>query len=478
MKISVLQLDARSLASAPTESHIMNISRRTNRPVWLAALALLMGGGFIHAQSLTALAGHWNGVNFNVPAELLLFKNEQGQVVNIPTRIVFQVWTNRFDITSNGAVSGTRGSQSYIGTASIGGQGEVNFARVGDLVTPLRVNQSQDFLASAFNPGAVSALMLLLRSPATLTVADLAGQWDLQQFQTPAELVQIRPQPLEPVTDVLGGDSFETFSGSLTISANGDMTGNAGGEPVSGTLAVTGTGEVALAVDTGEGILQITLFVNAGKDLLVGVNQLFGQDDNFQELIVLSKAPANTTPADLAGPWKVNYFATPASLTLVRDLQGAVTDILEKNQFEVGRQSLTAGHDGFFTALIDDPALGRFTVASPGSISVTLTNSQSEVSSVTFKLNAAKDTLVGIHGDGEGQEALVLTKAPAVAGGRQDFGLLLFGNGVFWAAGVNRKLQASGQLPGDFEDVPGTTGLHAFPLPQNPTGSQFFQVIE
>lgn len=456
----------------------MNLIPPTCHLAGLAALVVSFSGVAAHAQSLPSLAGHWNGVNFNVPAELLLFKNEQGQVLNIPARIAFQVWTNRFEITSNGAVSGTRGSQSYIATASIGGQGEVTFAQVGGSVTPLRVNQSQDFLASAFNPGAGSVLMLLLRSPATLTVSDLAGQWELQQFQTPAELVQVRPQPSEPVTDVLGGDSFENFSGSLTIAANGDMTGTAGGEPVSGTLAVTGTGEVALAVDTGEGILQITLFVNAGKDLLVGVNQLFGQDDNFQELIVLSKAPANTTPADLAGPWKVNYFATPASLTLVRDLQGAVTDILEKNEFEVGRQSLTAGHDGFFTALIDDPALGRFTVASPGSISVTLTNSQSEVSSVIFKLNAAKDTLVGIHGDGEGQEALVLTKAPAVAGGRQDFGLLLFGNGVFWAAGVTRKLQASGQLPGGFEDVPGTTGLHEFLPPQNPTGIQFFQVVE
>lgn len=477
MKISVLQLAARSLASAPTERQPMNISRRTNRPVWLAALALLMGGGFIHAQSLNALAGHWNGVNFNVPTQLVLDKNPQGKVVNVQNRQNFEVLNNLIDVTANGAFSGTGGSDPLAGTFAVGAQGVVTASIPGQPVISFRVNESQDFLASAAARENSKELLLLLRSPAALAVAELAGQWNILQFQTPAELIQVQQQPSGLVTDVQGGNSFESFSGSMTLNANGTFSGVLG-DAFTGTLAVTGTGQVTATIQTQEGTFPLTLFVNAGKNLLLVVNEEIGPEDNMQEIILMSRAPATVLPADLAGAWKVNYFSTPAALTLQRDLQGVVTDISERNDFEVGQQTLTAGNDGFFTALIDDPAAGRFTINPGGGVGVTLTNSQNEVSSVEFKLNAAKDVLLAFHGDSENQEALVLTKSPAIAGNRQEFGLMFFGNNVVWAAGANRKLQSSGELPGGFEDVPGTTGLHAFPLPQNPTGSQFFQVVE
>jgi hypothetical protein len=474
---SVLHLVAGSPASAPIERQSMKMTSSLSKSAVLLALVVLSGGRFARAQSLTALAGHWNGVNFNVPEQLQLDLNGQGQVVNIPSRSIFQVRENRLDLAANGTFTGTSGTLAISGTVTLDGQGNVSFNLPAQPVIPFRANESQDFLAAAYTPEGSSDLVLLLRAPGSLTVADLAGQWDLQQLQTPAELVQIKPQPPGLVTDVQGGDSFEVSFGNLTIAANGTLNGNSGGEPFSGMLAVTGAGEVTATIDTGEGDLQLTLFANAGKDLLLGVNEVFSQDDNFQELLILSRAPADTTAADLTGAWKINFFATPAGLTLVRDVQNVVTDLLEKNDFEAGQQALTAGDDLFFTALLDRPATGLFTINSPGNIGVNLTNTLGEISTVNFKLNAAKNALLAVNAD-EGHETIVLTKAPAVAGVRQDFGLMIFGNGVVWAAGSNRRLQSSDQVPGGFEDVPGSTGAHESTPPSTQTGSTFFQVVE
>jgi len=455
----------------------MNMTTRIRPPAGLVLLAVSISSSPTQAQSLTALAGHWNGVNFDVPAQLVLDQNAQSQVINIQWRQNFEIANNQLEVAADGSFTGTGDGDPFAGTLAVGAQGVVTASIPGQPVISFRVNESHDFLATADAPENSKELLLLLRSPAALAVAELAGQWNLLQFQTPAELVQVQQQPGGLVTDVQGGNSFGVLAGSMTLDASGTFSGVLG-DAFTGTLAVTGTGQVTATIQTQEGTFPLTLFVNAGKNLLLVVNEEIGPEDNMQEVILMSRAPASVLPADLAGAWKINYFATPAALTLQRDNQGVVTGILEKNDFEVGQQTLTAGNDGFFTALIDDPAVGRFTINPGGGVGVTLTNSQNEVSSVEFKLNAAKDVLLASYGDSESQEALVLTKSPAVAGARQDFGLLLFGDGVVWAAGTNRKLQASGQLPGGFEDVPGTTGLHEFLPPQNPTGSQFFQVVE
>lgn len=454
----------------------MNISLRIDRFVYLASLAFLLASGVAQAQSLTTLAGHWSGVNFDTPAQLVLDKNAQGQVINVPSRQNFAVVNNQLDIAANGSFSGTTGGNAIAGTAAVGGQGVVTFTLPGQPVISLRANQSQDFLAAADAPENSHEMLLLVRSPAVLAVADLAGQWNMLQFQTPAELVQVQ-QPGGLVTDVQGGGSFETFTGTMTVNASGTISGTLG-DAFNGTLAVTGPGQLTATVTTTSGTFPLTFHVNAGKNLMLTVNRELTQVDNFQEVIMIVRSPANVaTAADLQGPWKINNLATPSGITLVRDNQGVVTDISERNSFEVGQQTLTAGNDRFFTALLDQPATGVFTIGSQGAVDVTLTNRLGHVSAVNFKLNAAKDTLLAISST-EGNEIIALTKAPAVPGAAQDHGLLTFGSGVVWAAGTGRKLQISTQLPGGWTDLTVTTGQHEFTPTLGPTEAKFFRVTE
>lgn len=477
MKISVLQSIAAALASGAFERQPMKTSLLLRSYARLVTLVVLLPGGLAHGQNLDTLAGRWNGINFDVPARLVLDKNPQGKVVNVQWREHFEVARNQLEVAANGTFTGTGDGDPFAGTFAFGPQGVVEASVPGQPVISFRVNASHDLLAVAYAPENSHELLVLLRAPSALTVAELAGEWHLQQFQTPAELVQVQQPPSGFVTDVQGGSNFGVFVGTLTINTDGTLSGIAGGDPFTGTLAVTGPGEVTASINDVEGTFSIVLAVNANKDLLLGADETFDQDDNYQELIFMTRPPTTVAPADLAGAWKVNYFYTPAALTLQRDQQGVVTEIPAKDEFEVGQQTLTAGNDRFFTGLLGEPVTGAFTIGSQGSVNVTFTNRLGEVSSANLKLNAAKDTMMAVNAS-EGQEAIVLTKAPAVAGAQQDFGLLVFGNGVFWAAGSNRKLRASGQLPGGFEDVPGTAGLHEFSLPQNPTGSTFFQVVE
>ncbi len=455
----------------------MNLKSHTRNFAGLISLAVMLFAHQGRTQSLTALAGHWNGINFNVPAQLVLDTNPQGKVISIQGRQDFEVAGNQLEVQATGAFTGTGDGDPFAGSFAVGAQGVVTASVPGQPAISFRVNASHDLLAAAYSPENTHELLLLLRSPASLAVADLAGEWHLQQFQTPAELVQVQQQPSGVVTDVQGVMEFSVFTGTMTINPNGTLSGIAEGEPFTGTLAVTGTGQVTATIDDVEGSFPIVLSVNAGKDLLVGVDDVFNQNENFQELILLVRTPASITPADLAGAWKVNYLYTPSTLTLQRDPQGVVTDIPETRDFEVGQQSLTAGNDRFFTGLLDEPATGVFTIGSQGSVGVTFTNRLGEVSSGSLKLNAAKDTMLAVIQD-EGQDVIVLTKSPAGAGTSQDFGLMFFGNGVVWAAGANRKLQSSTQLPGGFEDEPGTTGTHEFIPPPGSTGAKFFQVVD
>jgi hypothetical protein len=409
------------------------------------------------AQTLSLLEGTWNHFTFSVPSQLSL-PGPGNKVTHIPERDVFSIESGQIVVQANGTFTGDPS-----GSFTVGKQGQV-IARIGgepDLT--LLVNAAHDFLVTANVDGQFQDLTLAVRAPATLTTADLAGDWNIVAFDTPKELIQTIGTN-GYVSDVQPLDHFELFTGTATLTAGGTVSGTLDGA-FSGTFSVGANGQVTANVDDE----IATLFVNAGKDVMVRVFE--EPDSNYQEVQLFTRVPASVTLAELQGVWKLAYFDTPNQLTLSKDGQGDVTNIFEKDHFVSARQSLTLGHNGFFTGQFDTPSVGTISLGAQGAVTATVTNNDGEEETVHLKLSANKEVMTGVLSDSFAQEIIVLTKAPLVSG-PQDFGLLIHRGKVYWAPGAARKLQRSTDLV-NWPDVPDSTGTHTY----EPSGSPAIEVL-
>jgi hypothetical protein len=194
---------------------------------------------------------------------------------------------------------------------------------------------------------------------------------------------------------------------------------------------------------------------------------------------VLTKPPTNAALADLQGAWKITSFEVPDQVFLTRNASNLVTDVQASSNFNMDQQAFTAGNDGFLTSIFDGGAnIGGLTVSTDGIVTVTFTNLLGEIQSHTAQLNAGKNCLTTVEDDGSQTHFVMVTKAPDFpSASGQDFGLILFGNKICWAAGTNRTLQSDSVLGGIWSDVPGTQGQHQFPITATNTAN-FYRVRE
>lgn len=206
-------------------------------------------------------------------------------------------------------------------------------------------------------------LILSHGSASAQSLSNLAGSWNTLLFSTPGALTLERNQ-------------------------NGQVT-NVGGP-------------------------ALTLYVNATKDVMLGVD--LQEAGNRQELLVFVKVPAMVGVAELAGVWKLNTFQTPSQLTLERDGLGNVTNVREAQEFYIARQKIVVGNDGYMVGRIPEAATGMLVPGAGGSIAVTVDKPGQPPQNLTLHLNAGKNLMTGLITSANGQEFLVLTRAPDVPG--------------------------------------------------------------
>src|SRR4051812_2363759 len=84
---------------------------------------LILIGSSLHAQTLTNLAGIWNGLSFDSPAQLTQQTGPQGLVTDILESSGFGAGTFQIDVQSNGTFQDPENGTSSF---SLGGQGVVN----------------------------------------------------------------------------------------------------------------------------------------------------------------------------------------------------------------------------------------------------------------------------------------------------------------------------------------------------------------
>ncbi|HYG33450.1 MAG TPA: hypothetical protein VEC99_01620, partial [Clostridia bacterium] len=411
-----------------------------------------------------------------------LGKNTNQVVIEIHGRERFEAEPGQVSVQADGSYVSTA-TEVVSGQLSWTGQGLVTASSgPGSAAVCFGINSALDFLAAAApSKEGYNDLTFILRAPADLQASDLHNStWNMLLFETPAELIPQRDTN-GYIYELKGRSNFSLQSGSMVIDGKGAITGTMDG-PFTASYSYAGNGQVNVTITpTGSSPFMVPFYINAGKDLMIGLMRVLSSEDNFQQVIILVRAPAIATPQDVQGMWKLASFATPNRLVLSKDSQNLLRDVVGKDDFETGSDSVVIGHDGFFVANGGEPTIGTFSFGAGGSVTATVTNLDGGAMSYAFKLNAAKNTMMAVRSDSSRNEMLVLTKAPVVSQPRQDFGMAAVCRSgdieLFWASGVERELQASTNLV-DWVPVPGTQGQHGYKAVISSPGNTFYRVAE
>lgn len=236
----------------------------------------------------------------------------------------------------------------------------------------------------------------------TVVVPNIAGFWNIGSFNTPTEVF------LENGNILQGGYNFDIRRGTMTIDANGLITGDNGG-PFTGSCQVGPDGELLATIASDESTNTYTLHLNNSQDTITYVGGYDVANGNHQELMVFQRAPLSAAGTSLAGSWNVAQFDTPNRLTWDPNtgLQGG-------SEFSAVAGTMVTRADGTFVANVNGPATGRYTVGDDGQVLVSL-NGQSETN--VLSLNAGKDFMVlgngGSRSQGDSQEVMLFVRAPA-----------------------------------------------------------------
>jgi len=428
------------------------------------------------AQSLTNLAGTWNNVSFSTPSRLTLQRDwvqdpgggGGGAFVlrEINEKDSFEMSTGQIVAQADGTFTGMA-----TGTFSLPGGGRMLVSGAGFEPITFYMNAACDFMFAVehADDDNIQDLELLLKSPDSMTGAEMAGTWKSVSFATPSRLVlEKETLTYTYVTNVVGVDEFYVNTGTVAISANGTLTVTDNEGTMPGTYSQAGPGTVDVSMMGG--VFTLRFFVNASKNVMAGLN-LNNPDSN--EFILLVKQPTNSVPADFKGLWRDGSFIDPEQLTLIRTNFGLVTDIPESNGFEFDLGAVTVGHNGTFT-VPSEPAYGLATILGPGTVQTVSTNLDGGVSPDTFWANAAMDVMVTVSVD-DGSSFNLLTRAPVESVSSESMGMMLVGQVVYWASDTNRLLQVSTNLT-DWSSLSNTLGQSSHTLNPAVAAKGFFRV--
>ncbi len=450
---------------------------RILRSALAGAAACWLGAAASLGQSQANFSGNWNFAQFGTPARLTLMTANTPVFGNnnyLTLRDIFE----KTNFTARMVPMTIDGSGNFSGPGNgvitVAGPGLVQAVPSGEPPVMFSVNAAQDlaFAAHVTSDSGQQELMLMLKAPASLTTADMAGVWKMATLGTPREL-QLRwttnyldPQhPVDGIFEIEGRSSFGTGNGTLTVAADGSFSLVFGPDTMNGTATPGASGLLTVVIPMPPNPAMTLLFyVNQSKNVMAAVHT----EPNYQEIIVAVKLPAAQTDGESQGLWRVGGLETPGLLSLTTNGLGFVMDLPDKNNFAVHRETIHIGHTGIFTAPADR-TVGRVSIVSPGTVQVAGTNDTDGSFSSTLWCNAGKDFLIGTRADGS-QELTLVARAPAESlAGPGEFGLILIKTNqpplrvnLYWASAANRVLQMSTNPvnPASWNDLAETLGGH------------------
>lgn len=258
--------------------------------------------------------------------------------------------------------------------------------------------------------------------------ANFTGNWNFAQFSTPAKLTLMTAN-----TPVFGTNyltlreiqektNFMARLVPMTIDSSGNFTG-----PANGIVAVAGPG---LVQATPSGEPPVVFNVNAAQDVAFAAHRPAGSSQ--QELMLMLKAPASLSAADMTGVWKLVSLGTmrellPRSMTNYLDPQhpvDGISDVEGRSSFDTGSGTLTVAADGSFSLVFGpDTMNGTATPGANGLVQVAIPMPPAPTLTLSFYVNQGKNVMAAIHLEQNYQEIIVAVKLPAAqqAGEAQGF---------------------------------------------------------
>lgn len=384
-------------------------------------------------------------------------------------------WETRQGSITNDASGNFTGS--YTGTAKLdaSGTGRVNITTDGETISFL-VTPSGSMMVRAARTGDGQELIVLTKNPTNATTADAAGNWQYFSFRTPGRIEKNNPS--NRILDLYFPGDFEALTGSITVDSSGNLSGNVGGEAISGTTSTTPDGVVSVTVGDTE-----QFFLNSTKDVMCKVDSDTNNDSVGMSLLV--KLPSGTGTS-LAGPWRFVDFRVPNRLVeayyVIADgtnrfslndkdfaKEGEIlADTFFVSNFEVGKGSVGISDSG----LVSGAATGSFSTPTNGETTLTEPNETPK----NFYINASAEFMISVGGDaaGQGDQSMAMvvkvpleSKKLVIETGEQGLELL-------WLGQSDVKLQSTSNLL-QWDDVPGTTGQSGFGINTNVV---FFRLLQ
>jgi hypothetical protein len=345
----------------------------------------------VTATFTASMVGSWNMIEFDTPAQISL----NGNVLQGGD--YFDVMEGKLTINANGTCSGNMGG-NFKGTYSIGSDGIITTSITnsdGTGTHTFYINAGKDTMTSIESDTDGQSILIAQRTPSSVSALDIAGSWNMMEFDTPAQI------SLDPDNGLQGGGDFDVMEGSLTLNTNGTCSGNMGGD-FTGTYSIGSDGIITTSITNSDGTGTHTFYINAGKDTMTSIES----DTDGQSILIAQRAPSSASASDITGSWNMMEFDTPAQITLDPDngLQGG-------GDFDVMEGSLTLNANGTCSGNMGGDFTGTYSIGSDGIITTSVTSSNG-TGTFTFYINAGKDTMMSIESDPNDQSIIIAQRVP------------------------------------------------------------------
>jgi hypothetical protein len=231
------------------------------------------------------VAGSWNLSQFRSPAQLYF---DAGN--NFQGGDTFSVTNGTLTLNANGTFS-AKLENSVSGTFTVSSNAVVTLnPSSGNEQINLFVNFSKDNMVEVQhlfdNNDNNQEIVVAHRVPASANLAALVGDWNLVQISTPAQITA------DTSGNIQNGSNFGVTTGTLTINANGSISGTLG-DAFTGTVTVASGGAIHASITSGGQTTPFTFYLNAGKDTMTEVSSALTVNDNHSEIVIAHRVASN-----------------------------------------------------------------------------------------------------------------------------------------------------------------------------------------
>lgn len=298
-----------------------------------------------------SIAGNWSMAMLDTPERLIQVLATNGALTDLLGRNsnsvdsggLAQIGTGSMMITSSGTLSGIA-HDPFTGSYVIGTNGEINVTiNSQDTFTmPAFINASNDVMIALHRDDTNNdqQVILMVKTPAVTSLADLKGVWQVTSFSTPSGIVLSRDVNNYITSISLIGSFDKSQSSYYAASSDGFVSGSIDGHPSIGLLSVGegGAATITFTNDLGE-TQSHSGYLNTSKNCIIVAEN----NGDTMDLTIVTKAPdwpGNQNVGLQSFPGYGIVWAGDTNLVLqsVNSLDGSWTDIpstLGQNQYDI-----------------------------------------------------------------------------------------------------------------------------------------------